>query len=147
MGSEGPRDVVIHVTGFKKFQGVAKNPTETIVNNLKDFVEKRGLPAGVTLGSCTVLETAGDGALPSLYKILESGTAAANNDKREQVVWVSFNHSQVFVVFRNVATYNFDPSVWLVFSVLTCSSYCFRVAVSQLLWVLHFAALGYIWRY
>ncbi|OAY32569.1 pyrrolidone-carboxylate peptidase [Manihot esculenta] len=88
MGSEGPRDVVIHVTGFKKFQGVAKNPTETIVNNLKDFVEKRGWPAGVTLGSCTVLETAGDGALPSLYKILESGTAAANNDKREQVVWL-----------------------------------------------------------
>ncbi|KAF2292763.1 hypothetical protein GH714_027923 [Hevea brasiliensis] len=55
MGSEGAKDVVIHVTGFKKFQGVAENPTETIVNNLKDYVEKRGLPAGLTLGSCPFL--------------------------------------------------------------------------------------------
>ncbi|XP_021649117.2 uncharacterized protein LOC110641629 isoform X2 [Hevea brasiliensis] len=88
MGSEGPKNVVIHVTGFKKFQGVAENPTETIVDNLKDFVDKRGLPAGVTLGSCTILETAGDGALPTLYKVLESGTAATNDDKNEQIVWL-----------------------------------------------------------
>lgn len=56
MGSEGPKAVTIHVTGFKKFQGVAENPTETIVNNLMNFVQrKKSLPAGVTLGSCTVL--------------------------------------------------------------------------------------------
>lgn len=89
MGSEGPKSgVVIHVTGFKKFQGVAENPTEKIVSNLTGLVEKRGLPAGVTLGSCTVLETAGDGALPVLYKVLESSTlenAAGNN---QQVVWL-----------------------------------------------------------
>ncbi|CAN0923978.1 Pyrrolidone-carboxylate peptidase [Linum grandiflorum] len=89
MGSEGPKSVVIHVTGFKKFQGVVHNPTETIVNNLKDYVEKKrgGLPAGVTLGSCTILETAGEGARTMLYQTLESSTtnAAAKN---EQVVWV-----------------------------------------------------------
>ncbi|KDP26609.1 hypothetical protein JCGZ_17767 [Jatropha curcas] len=88
MGSEGLNSVVIHVTGFKKFQGVPENPTEIIVNNLKGFVEKRGLPAGVTLGSCTVLETAGDGARPLLYKVLESGTAATNAGNNEQVVWL-----------------------------------------------------------
>ena len=86
MGSEGPKGVVIHVTGFKKFQGVSENPTETIVNNLKDFVKSRGLPPAVTLGSCTVLETAGDGALPKLRNIMELGVSNGN----EQVVWVSF---------------------------------------------------------
>lgn len=89
MGSEGPKAVTIHVTGFKKFQGVADNPSEAIVNKLKDYVEKRGLPAGVTLGSCTVLEVAGEGALPQLYQTLESGISkdAASN---ANIVWVSF---------------------------------------------------------
>ncbi|XP_028781974.1 uncharacterized protein LOC114756970 [Neltuma alba] len=87
MGSEGPKAITIHVTGFKKFQGVADNPTETIVNKLKDYVEKRGLPAGVTLGSCTVLEAAGEGELPQLNQTLESGISkdAASN---AHIVWL-----------------------------------------------------------
>ncbi|XP_062110340.1 uncharacterized protein LOC133822127 [Humulus lupulus] len=84
MGSEAPKGVVVHVTGFKKFQGVPENPTEIIVNNLKDFVESRGLSAGVTLGSCTVLETAGDGALPFLLNTMESAVSKDN----KQVVWL-----------------------------------------------------------
>lgn len=93
MGSEGPKDVTIHVTGFKKFQGVADNPTETIVNNLKDYVERRGLPAGVTLGSCTVLEAAGAGGLNQLQQTLESGISKTNPGSNAQVVWVSVLHS------------------------------------------------------
>lgn len=89
MGSEGPKAVTIHVTGFKKFQGVAENPTETIVSNLKDFVEKRGLPPGATLGSCTILETAGDGALPLLYQTLESCISKTDITSHEQIIWVS----------------------------------------------------------
>lgn len=87
MGSEGPKPITIHVTGFKKFQGVADNPTETIVNKLKDYVEKRGLPAGVTLGSCTVLEVAGEGELPQLLQTLQSGISkdAASN---ANIVWL-----------------------------------------------------------
>ncbi|PPD81826.1 hypothetical protein GOBAR_DD21249 [Gossypium barbadense] len=51
MGSQEPKAVTINVTGFKKFQGIAHNPTETIVNNLKNFVESKGLlPAGLHLG-------------------------------------------------------------------------------------------------
>ena len=88
MGSEGPKSVTIHVTGFKKFHGVSENPTESIVSNLNDLVGRRGLPTGVTLGSCTVLETAGDGALPMLYNIMESGVVKGNANN-EQVVWVS----------------------------------------------------------
>ncbi|KAK6252521.1 hypothetical protein QUC31_014241 [Theobroma cacao] len=61
MGSEGPKAVTIHVTGFKKFQGVAENPTETI--------------------------TAGNGALPMLYKVLESGISGINANN-EQVIWL-----------------------------------------------------------
>ncbi|KAI7999012.1 Pyrrolidone-carboxylate peptidase [Camellia lanceoleosa] len=98
MGSEGPMGVTIHVTGFKKFQGVAENPTETMVSNLKTFVGKRGLLAGVTLGSCTVLETAGDGALPMLYKIMELGVANGNSSN-EQVVWLHFGVNNGAVKF------------------------------------------------
>ena len=75
---------------IKKFQGVFENPTKTIVNNLMSFVQRKGLlPAGVTLGSCTVLETAGNGALPMLYKVLESGFSGIDT-KHEQVIWVGF---------------------------------------------------------
>ncbi|KAK4741419.1 hypothetical protein SAY87_025007 [Trapa incisa] len=88
MGSEGPRAVTINVTGFKKFHGVSENPTETIVRNLKGFVDRKGLPPGLTLGSCTVLETAGEGAVPALLKVLESGIPPVNSSSREQVVWV-----------------------------------------------------------
>lgn len=87
MGSEGPKAVTIHITGFKKFQGVAENPTETVVSNVKAYVDRRGLPAGVTLGSCTILETAGDGALPILLKTLESGISRTNTSN-EQVIWI-----------------------------------------------------------
>lgn len=86
MGSEGAKSVRINVTGFKKFEGVYENPSEIIVNNLRTYVESKGLPVGVSLGVCTVLETAGDGAIPELYKVLESGIENSNN---ETVVWVS----------------------------------------------------------
>lgn len=104
MGSEGHPTTIVHVTGFKKFQGVAENPTETIVSNLKEFV-KRGLPGGITLGSCTVLETAGIGALPMLYTTMESGISHSSSDSscNEQVIWVSFNSAtySFFNVDRN----------------------------------------------
>ncbi|KAD4983209.1 hypothetical protein R6Q59_002885 [Mikania micrantha] len=86
MGSEGPKSVIIHVTGFKKFNVFATNPTETLVSNLKNHVEKTGLPPGVSLGSCTVLETAGDGALPMLQKLLESSVSSDNSSK--EIVWL-----------------------------------------------------------
>lgn len=88
MGSEGPKSVTIHVTGFKKFHGVAQNPTETTVNSLKDFVKNRGLPAGVTLGSCTVLETAGEGGLPTLLKVIESESSSENSSNNGRVIWL-----------------------------------------------------------
>ncbi|XP_051145619.1 uncharacterized protein LOC127261347 [Andrographis paniculata] len=92
MGSEGPSPAVtIHVTGFKKFHGVAENPTEIIVNNLQEYMNKRGLPKGLILGSCTVLETAGQGAIVSLYHTLQSSmikdSAASNSGA---VIWVHF---------------------------------------------------------
>lgn len=89
MGSEGPKAIIIHVTGFKKFQGVPVNPTEAIVSNLKSYVEKKGLPDGITLGSCTVLEVAGEGALPQLYQTLESGLSKTDTKSNANVVWVS----------------------------------------------------------
>ena len=61
MGSEGPPApavvVTVHVTGFKDFHGVSENPTETIISNLKEYAKKKGLPKGLTLGSCSILET------------------------------------------------------------------------------------------
>lgn len=88
MGSEGPKKITIHVTGFKKFQGVPINPTEIIVNNLRDYVEKKGLPVGVTLGSCTILDVAGDGALPQLYQTMESVVSKTDTESNANVVWL-----------------------------------------------------------
>nr|XP_043624740.1 pyrrolidone-carboxylate peptidase-like [Erigeron canadensis] len=88
MGSEGPKNVVIHVTGFKKFNVFATNPTETLVSNLKSYVEKTGLPHGVSLGSCTILESAGDGALAALQKALESSISNENKSGSTEVVWL-----------------------------------------------------------
>ncbi|KAF8082805.1 hypothetical protein N665_0807s0014 [Sinapis alba] len=92
MGSEGPKAITIHVTGFKRFLGVSENPTEKIANNLKSYVEKRGLPSGLSLGSCTVLETAGEGAKSQLYQVLESSVAAVvsgdNKNTNGTVVWL-----------------------------------------------------------
>ncbi|KVH97802.1 uncharacterized protein LOC112523167 [Cynara cardunculus var. scolymus] len=88
MGSEAPKSVVIHVTGFKKFNVFATNPTETLVSDLRSYIEKTGLPPGVSLGSCTILETAGDGALATLYKVLEASVSSENKSSSKEVVWL-----------------------------------------------------------
>ncbi|PIA37989.1 hypothetical protein AQUCO_02900088v1 [Aquilegia coerulea] len=92
MGSEGPSVVTVHVTGFKKFHGVAENPTETIVSNLEEFLKKRGLPKGLILGSCNILETAGQGALDPLYQTLESAVNKADSESSNsgRTIWVHF---------------------------------------------------------
>ncbi|XP_021898757.1 uncharacterized protein LOC110815320 isoform X2 [Carica papaya] len=92
MGSEGPPAVTVHVTGFKKFHGVAENPTETIISNLKEYMNKKGLPKGVVLGSCTVLDTAGQGALSPLYQTLQSAVNGKEHEPSNsaRTVWVHF---------------------------------------------------------
>ncbi|CAL5330040.1 unnamed protein product [Camellia sinensis] len=92
MGSEGPPTVTIHVTGFKKFHGVSENPTETIVSNLKDFMKKKGFPKGLILGSCSILETAGQGALVPLYQTLQSAVSTKDSESSNSggVIWVHF---------------------------------------------------------
>jgi pyroglutamyl-peptidase len=43
MGSEGPSVVTVHVTGFKKFHGVAENPTEKILcSAAAQFLKQQG---------------------------------------------------------------------------------------------------------
>ncbi|KAK1294243.1 hypothetical protein QJS10_CPA16g01724 [Acorus calamus] len=90
MGSEGPSVVTVHVTGFKKFHGVAENPTETIVSNLKAFMQKRGMPKGLVLGSCSILETAGQGAISPLYQIFQSSVTGPNDEPLSagRVIWL-----------------------------------------------------------
>ncbi|KAH0733347.1 hypothetical protein KY289_004535 [Solanum tuberosum] len=92
MGSEGPSPVIVHVTGFKKFHGVAENPTETIVSNLKDYMKKRGMPKGLILGSCSILDTAGQGALVPLYQTLQAGLSGGDSESSNsrRVIWVHF---------------------------------------------------------
>jgi len=83
MGSEGPSAAVtttVHITGFKKFHGVSENPTETIVRNLTEYIQKKGLPKGLVIGSCTILETAGQGALVPLYQTLQSAVTAKESE-------------------------------------------------------------------
>ncbi|KAJ8771834.1 hypothetical protein K2173_027011 [Erythroxylum novogranatense] len=92
MGSEGPTAVTIHITGFKKFHGVSENPTETIVSNLKEYMKKKGLPKGLILGSCSVLDTAGQGALLPLYQTLQSAISTNDSESKPsgETIWVHF---------------------------------------------------------
>ncbi|KDP23352.1 hypothetical protein JCGZ_23185 [Jatropha curcas] len=92
MGSEGPPAVTIHVTGFKKFHGVSENPTETIVSNLSEYMKKKGLPKGVILGSCSVLETAGQGAIIPLYQTLQTAINTKDTESASsgRIIWLHF---------------------------------------------------------
>jgi len=95
MGSEGSPAAVtttVHVTGFKKFHGVSENPTETIVNNLMEYLKKKGLPKGLVIGSCNILETAGQGALVPLYQTLQSAITSKESESpsSNRIIWVSF---------------------------------------------------------
>lgn len=114
MGSEGPPAVTVHVTGFKKFHGVSENPTETIVGNLKEYVKKKGLPKGLTLGNCSILETAGQGALVPLYQELQSAVSRKDSESPNggRVIWVSRSHLCYIIItnFRIIRYYHF-PSL------------------------------------
>ncbi|MCL7037660.1 hypothetical protein MKW94_024047, partial [Papaver nudicaule] len=90
MGSEvPPAAVTIHVTGFKRFHGVAENPTETIVSNLEQYLKRKGMPKGFILGSCNVLETAGEGAVAPLYLTLKSAVKSLDSESSNlgQTIW------------------------------------------------------------
>ena len=96
MGSEGPpAQVTVHVTGFKKFHGVSENPTETIVNKLAEYMKKKGLPKGLVLESCNILETAGQGALVPLYQTLQSaiGAKETGSSNSNKIIWVSRSYT------------------------------------------------------
>ena len=89
MGSEGPSTITIHVTGFKKFHGVSENPTETIVSNLNDYMKKNCSPKGLVIGSCSILETAGQGAVLPLYQTLQSAISEKDSTNSSRIIWVS----------------------------------------------------------
>lgn len=106
MGSEGPPAVTIHVTGFKKFHGVSENPTETIVSNLNEYMKKKGLPKGVILGSCSVLETAGHGAIVPLYQTFQNALKTNNSESSNsgRVIWVSCPHVSL-AIYQSAACF------------------------------------------
>ena len=108
MGSESPAPhpcLVLHITGFKRFKGVDENPTESIMVALKEALvgrkeekQKEGnllsesvkLPWGIRIGSVTILEVGGYGALPALQNLLDSALTEKNTNGLidEQIVWV-----------------------------------------------------------
>jgi pyroglutamyl-peptidase len=87
MGSEAaPASFIeFHITGFKKFHGVAENPTEVLVGMIEEYLRKHhGMPTGTLLGSCTVLETAGEGALGPLMELLDSSLVGIEHPSIER---------------------------------------------------------------
>ena len=92
MGSQ-TESTVFHLTGFRKFQGVPVNPTETIITKLPEYMAKIAppLPAGASVGSYTVLQTAGKGALGPLIELLEKARVEGLGErhKNDRVLWVS----------------------------------------------------------
>ncbi|KAL2644481.1 hypothetical protein R1flu_012068 [Riccia fluitans] len=79
MGSEAAPAMEFHLTGFKKFHNVANNPTETLVTRAKQYVSNNPLPSGAEIKTCTVLETAGVGALDDLLAILDGALLDKKN--------------------------------------------------------------------
>nr|XP_023909911.1 uncharacterized protein LOC112021583 isoform X1 [Quercus suber] len=60
--------------------------------NLKEYVKKKGLPKGLTLGSCSILETVGQGALASLYQTLQSAIGGKDSESSTsgKIIWLHF---------------------------------------------------------
>ncbi|RRT75292.1 hypothetical protein B296_00023127, partial [Ensete ventricosum] len=116
MGSETPSEVAVHITGFGRFHGVPENPTEGIVAGLLDFMQDKGLPQGLRLGSCSVLETAGEGALAPLYRVLESAVPQAGADPG-RVIWALAKRGYLartsLDAGRFVCNYVYYHSLWL----------------------------------
>jgi len=110
MGSEGLPAVTIHVTGFKKFHGVAENPTETIVSNLKEYMKKKGMPKGVVLGSCNVLEAAGQGGVSPLYQTFQSAINSKDHESSSpgRIIWVLIHIS--FEIISQLRAYCLSDS-------------------------------------
>ncbi|KAL2325618.1 hypothetical protein Fmac_024676 [Flemingia macrophylla] len=94
MGSEGPSAAVttVHVTGFKKFHGVSENPTETIANNLIEYLNKECFPKNLVIGGCYILDTAGQGALLPLYQTLQSAITSKESESStsNKIIWLHF---------------------------------------------------------
>ena len=103
----------IHVTGFKKLHGVSKNPTETIANNLTEYMNKKGLPKGLVIGSSSILEIAGQGALVPLYQRLQSSVIAKDSESSNsnKIIWVScpctWYMASLFVLNAHSFVYSF----------------------------------------
>lgn len=56
-------------------------------------MKKKGLPQGLIIGSCSILETAGQGALVPLYQTLQSAITPKDSESSSsnpnKIVWVS----------------------------------------------------------
>ena len=128
MGSESPRSIRFNLTGFKKFHGVTDNPTEILVGKIEEHMRKHEMPSGAILGSCSVLETAGEGALDSLILLLNSESEQTIIGKAgglpgvqllqaptDQVVWVGICS---YGAFDKIARYHHLSLVSLIFMIL-----------------------------
>lgn len=84
------------VTGFSKFEGVDNNPTEKIVRNLDDYVEKRGgIKGGASLSCCRVLQV----GTKDVASFLEQ-QAGILKDSQETVVWLHLGVSALSRAFQ-----------------------------------------------
>jgi hypothetical protein len=81
VGGAGGSLIEFNITGFKKFHGVAENPTEIILGRIEEYLRIHGMPAGTVLGSCTVLEAAGEGALLPLMQLLHSSSSSSSSSQ------------------------------------------------------------------
>lgn len=130
MGSESPRSIRFNLTGFKKFHGVTDNPTEILVGKIEEHMRKHGMPSGAILGSCSVLETAGEGALDSLILLLNSESEQTIIGKAgglpgvqllqapiDQVVWVGICSDGAFDKIVRYRHLSFVSLIFMIFKV------------------------------
>jgi len=118
MGSEAPELVEFHVTGFKKFHGVADNPTEILVAKIEEYMRTHGMPSGAQLGSCTILETAGEGALAPLLQLLN----APHEGIERPLIMSTTGDSQGVQLSRGLLSVPHKRIVWVHFGVNSVSN-------------------------
>mmetsp|Transcript_20333 Transcript_20333/g.30064 ORF Transcript_20333/g.30064 Transcript_20333/m.30064 type:complete len:506 (-) Transcript_20333:205-1722(-) len=76
---EVPKEVVFHLTGFGKFNGVPDNPTSLLMKSLPVYLSQQKQQLGLILrvASYTVLEVSADGSSDQLRVIQNSGSNAS----------------------------------------------------------------------
>jgi pyroglutamyl-peptidase len=84
--------VLFHITGFSEFHGVLENPTKTLVEKLRNYLESNPIQyyENLNICSCSVVEVSAVGSLFSLCELLQSHSRCiqAAEEQSTTMIWL-----------------------------------------------------------